>query len=174
MVQDITRKCLWDLVQDWQTESDLPGPNRRLENVTEETDESIQSASSCRFQKPSHNDDFSHLSILPQQSEAFDFGYNFFMDDPSLFGTENMFVNTTDNFSTELGEQGANAEASKFQAETELINNSFFCLKIPPHPEPQLYTGKGKSHELLPTSSDNTICSRCFPDSGYMDTYGEA
>lgn len=166
MVTEITRKCLSDLVRDWQAS---------------------QSETSAEGDRPPKDADIGRtygnpcaLSDAPRDFLPTESAFNAFKDGPLLgssllsgLDASSMFHAAADPYFdfTQLGDWAHTATAESqvtdetFDIQRDPQLSSFVCLRVPQHPEPETYTGKGKG----PESQDLKYCLECFPNTDIYD-----
>jgi hypothetical protein len=172
MVQDITRKCLSDLVRDWQTSefgktssysspSQPAGPTHEAlaphhpadldQNSSWKEDDGLntqkQLGSFVQFDLDGGCD---HLGFLRTVED----------DNPDTQNADWMYSTTLNST--------MNTESNPFEPESSVCGS--ICLAFPPHPDPQRYEGKGKGREEVSSGGQDLLCTICFPyssDSGF-------
>jgi hypothetical protein len=167
MVQDITRKCLSDLVRDWQTsEFANPGSYQSASQAAGPIHEAYSPHNPTDLDENPSLGENSNLNTRNRQSETFipshtnsSFNHLHFLDsvEDNDVGTQNeeWMCQTTSDLAM-------CTDSNPFLAGPS-ISGAPFCLEIPPHPDPQRYDGKGKEPENVSTGRQDFLCAICFP-----------
>lgn len=167
MVQDITRKCLSDLVRDWQTsEFANPGSYQSTSQAAGPMHEAYSPHHPTDLEENPSLGENSDLGSRNRQSEMFipsntssSFGHLHFLQsiEDNNAGTqyEEWMYRTTSDLAM-------CTDSNPFQSGPS-ISCAPFCLEVPPHPEPQRYNGKGKEPEDVSVGGQDFLCAICFP-----------
>ncbi|PMD22501.1 hypothetical protein NA56DRAFT_88931 [Hyaloscypha hepaticicola] len=169
MVQDITRKCLLDLVRDWQTsEFANPGSFQSANQAAGPIHEAYSPHHPTDLDENPSFGESSDLNTRNRQSETFtpsntnsSFNHSHFLQsvEDNHIGAQNeerMYRTTFDR---------AMCTDSNPSLVESSISGGPFCLEVPPHPDPQRYEGKGKEPENVSIEGQDFLCAICFPGS---------
>lgn len=160
MVTEITRKCLFDLVRDWQTSQS------EICTQGEQPLTGVDTSSMCG-DPGSYTGAQGGLYSAENVFSDFRAGFMFSNSEPSgLHGKSMIQLSTNPSCGpTQLGDWTQNVTTeSLMDGASELKDtqiSSFVCLRFPQHPEQATYSGKGKG----PESEDLRFCLECFPNS---------
>jgi hypothetical protein len=165
MVQDIARKCLSDLVRDWQTsESGNFGSSQRSAEANDIAHTYSEPGPSSNSQGNFYSAEAQLFHILPDESRFASFDFSGSNEHHIAMGTSipyNDLTQTGDWMCPTTAESRMNTESFSFQGDMQ--NLTFFCLQSPPHSEAQSCTGKGKGRADVVRESQDQFCPTCFP-----------